>query len=164
MQIREADPGDVAALVDLAARTFTLACPPRLSPENIERFIAEQLNREAFAGWLADPDARVSVGTMAGEVSAYLVALNEDESMFISKCYVAPEFHGCGLADALMREGIAYANSRGARCLRLGVNQANTRAIRFYQRHGFTIVGERTFTVGDQIESDHVLELALTSA
>ncbi|NLC97783.1 MAG: GNAT family N-acetyltransferase [Actinomycetales bacterium] len=164
MEIREAALADVSALVALAARTFPLACPPSLSTESIERFIADNLNAESFTDWIEAPTTRVTVGVVDGVVSAYLVLIDEGEARFVSKCYAAPEFHGHGLADALLNEAIEFATARDAHWLRLGVNKANVRAIRFYERHGFVIVGERTFTVGDQIESDHVLELALTSA
>ena len=39
----------------------------------------------------------------------------------------------------------------------LGVNQNNQRAQRFYGKHGFTIAGTKTFTVGAALENDFVM-------
>ena len=38
----------------------------------------------------------------------------------------------------------------------------NAKAIRFYEKSGFTKVGTKSFTLGDSVESDFILERALT--
>ncbi len=43
----------------------------------------------------------------------------------------------------------------------LGVNQENTRARRFYQKHGFEVVGTRTFVVGSQTHDDFLMQRVL---
>ncbi len=50
---------------------------------------------------------------------------------------VAPEAWGSGLADELLAEA-----KRTSPMLDLYVNKDNTRAIRFYEKHGFVIGGE----------------------
>jgi ribosomal protein S18 acetylase RimI-like enzyme len=39
----------------------------------------------------------------------------------------------------------------------LGVNQSNYRAQTFYRKHGFAVVGTRTFPVGTVLENDFVM-------
>ncbi len=57
---------------------------------------------------------------------------------------VAVEFQGQGIADALMRELLSYADN-WAQCLRveLEVFSDNARAIGLYQKHGFVIEGTK---------------------
>ena len=43
----------------------------------------------------------------------------------------------------------------------LGVYPGNARARRFYERHGFRVIGERVFTVGGQRLLDPVYALDL---
>ena len=50
----------------------------------------------------------------------------------------------------------ADARSLGRTRLLLGTHAGNARAIRFYRRNGFEIVGSRTFTVGEQVCEDFV--------
>jgi ribosomal protein S18 acetylase RimI-like enzyme len=59
--------------------------------------------------------------------------------------------------------GVAVDDARtgGAASVWLGVNQLNDRANRFYARHGFELVGERSFQVGDSLEADFVREKVL---
>jgi ribosomal protein S18 acetylase RimI-like enzyme len=71
--------------------------------------------------------------------------------------YVVPDHHGGGAAAALMEAGLSWAAKVGGRAVWLGVNQNNHRAQRFYRKHGFDIVGTRTFPVGAVLENDFVM-------
>ncbi len=161
MEIREAKPVDVPAVSVLAARTFPLACPPYMPQADIDRFIAEELNEAAISEWMAQTRYRLTVGEASGEIAGYFLLVDEGDVQFVSKCYVAPEYQGTGLAAQMMNEAAEFASSAGAQALRLGVSRANKRALAFYTKQGFTLVGEREFTVGTQLEIDDVLELEL---
>lgn len=54
--IRQARPTDAAALAELAAETFPLACPPSTTAEAIAEFIAANFTVERFTEYLADAD------------------------------------------------------------------------------------------------------------
>lgn len=54
--------------------------------------------------------------------------------------YVSQSRHRSGLADTLMQKLIVYAQKEAVRQLELYVWDGNPRAIRFYERHGFTEV------------------------
>lgn len=59
----------------------------------------------------------------------------------IFQMWVAPESRGQGIAATLLREAIAWATSRDARVVQLGVNRANASAVRLYLREGFRDAG-----------------------
>lgn len=172
--VRAAAAAEAGAVAALAAVTFPLACPPSSTPADHAAFIAEHLTAQRFAGYLADPardllvadDEGVLVGytmLVAGEPYdagvAALVPLRP--TVELSKCYVLPGRHGGGVAGVLMAASLDAARSRGAAGVWLGVNGENARAQAFYARSGFTVVGERRFTVGDQVHRDLVLHQAL---
>lgn len=56
-----------------------------------------------------------------------------------------------------MRTSLEFATREGHDWIWLGTNEANSRALRFYEKFGFRIVGTRNFCVADSIECDHVL-------
>jgi hypothetical protein len=59
--IRKAVAGDAAALADLAAATFPLACPPGSSPEDIRLHLKRTLSPDKFAEYLADSKIAILV-------------------------------------------------------------------------------------------------------
>lgn len=56
--------------------------------------------------------------------------------------WVAPESRGRGVAAALLDEALGWARARGTRVVHLGVNAANTGALRLYERAGFEPIGQ----------------------
>ena len=46
------------------------------------------------------------------------------------------------------------ARARGAKTLWLGVWERNQRAVAFYEKYGFTRVGEHTFVLGSDAQTD----------
>ncbi len=170
-QIRTATTDDAGKLAGLAAVTFPLACPPESRPEDIAAHLANTLSENHFRTYLADPDVTVLVIDAGGELRGYslLVArpaqdadvaavLTELPCTELSKCYVHPDHHGLGAAAELMHASIAAAAASGARGLWLGVNSQNARAIRFYRKSGFRQVGSKSFTLGNTVEHDFVME------
>lgn len=168
--VSPATAADLPELADIAARTFPLACPPSVSPENVAAFIAENLTEDHFARYLGDPDRVVLGARRGGRMIGYAMLIrgvpDDDDvaravptrpAVEVSKMYVLPDDHGAGVSGALMGEAIAHASRLEAKCVWLGVNQNNRRAQRFYAKHGFTINGTKTFRLGSRIENDYVM-------
>ncbi|MFE7800156.1 GNAT family N-acetyltransferase [Nocardia sp. NPDC057440] len=165
---------DAEALSDVAAATFPLACPPGATADDIEIFISDALSGERFGEYLTDPTRTVLKAVANGDIVGYAMlhagdpgdpqvaaAVNLRPVVEISKMYVLPGHHGSGVSKALMRATLQRAHEEGAAGVWLGVNQENTRAQRFYTKHGFTRVGTRTFHVGNQLHHDFVMRKVL---
>lgn len=160
----------------LAAATFPLACPPHTTDEAKAEFIRTVLSRERFAEYLADPRRSLLVDDDgSGHLRGYTMLIHGEPSdpdaaasitlrptVELSKCYVLAREQGYGTSGMLMAASLAVADEWGAAGIWLGVNEENARAIRFYEKSGFTKVGRKSFLVGDRYESDFVLERALT--
>nr|WP_245529045.1 GNAT family N-acetyltransferase [Beutenbergia cavernae] len=168
--IRAAASTDAAALADLAAATFPLACPPDTTLGSARAFVAEHLSAERFSAYLRDPDRTVLVAEdatglvgytmlVAGEpYDAHVAELVIDRpTIELSKCYALPRMHGTGTSRLLIDASLDAARSGGARSVWLGVNQQNARARAFYAKAGFDVVGTKTFQVGERLEDDYVL-------
>ncbi|MFF2370815.1 GNAT family N-acetyltransferase [Agromyces sp. NPDC058110] len=170
--IRQARPTDAAALAELAADTFPLACPPSTTAEAIAEFIASNFTAARFEEYLADADRVLVVaedpgGTLvgytmliAGDPSDTDVAavVTDRPTVELSKCYTRKAAHGSGsVAGPLMEATIEAALATGVASIWLGVNEENARAIRFYEKHGFVKTGRKHFKLGDRYEDDWVL-------
>ena len=62
---------------------------------------------------------------------------------------------------ALLKTVLHDAHQRGATRLELTVYERNARAIAFYERAGFVVTGNTIFAVGQDLQSDLVMEMKL---
>lgn len=172
--IRQAMPADAPALAALAAATFALACPPGTAPEAIDEFIASTLSEERFGHYLADRQRDIRLAVHDGVAAGYTMlvfgepsnadaaaAVTARPTVELSKVYVLGDRHGAGIAAPLMAATLDVARARNMVSVWLGVNQQNVRAIRFYEKSGFGVVGAKTFMVGSELHHDHVMLQAL---
>jgi ribosomal protein S18 acetylase RimI-like enzyme len=77
---------------------------------------------------------------------------------------VARAWHGLGVAQALMDAALEAARARGAGTVWLGCGSANPRAAAFYRKYGFERVGEHTFVLGADAQTDWLLARPLGDA
>lgn len=169
--IRLATSADAAQLAELAAATFPLACPVSAQPADIQSFIDTNLSEARFAEYLADDTKAILVNDgflgytlliFQEPTDADVVAtITNRPTAELSKCYVRAETHGSGLAGELMQASLDLARSRGAASVWLGVNEENTKANRFYEKHGFAKVGTKRFKLGERWEHDFVRKVVL---
>jgi ribosomal protein S18 acetylase RimI-like enzyme len=158
--IRIAAADSVDELAAVAARTFPLACPPSVAPEDIAAFVEANLSELRFIEYLADPQRLILTAKQDDRIVGYAMLIRGgggDDRVELSKMYVLPAQHGSGVSTLLMDAALAAAADWDARCVWLGVNQKNERAQRFYRKSGFTVNGTRTFHVGAGIEHDYVM-------
>ena len=172
--IRKATEDDAGRLAELAGVTFPLACPPGSSAADIAAHLANTLSEKHFRAYTADPDITILVVEAGGELRGYSMlvarpaqdpevasALSLLPSAELSKCYLHPDHHGLGAAAELMHATMASAAAAGAQGIWLGVNSLNAKAIRFYEKSGFSKVGTKTFKLGNTVEHDFVMERRL---
>ncbi|MEW1953920.1 GNAT family N-acetyltransferase [Terrabacter sp. NPDC080008] len=172
--VRVAGAEDAETLAAVAGATFELACPPSMTRERIEAFVAEVLSPARFADYLADPDRHLllveddeaALGyamLVAGEPQDADVraAIRLRPTVELSKIYVLPAAHGTGAAALLMARALEWSAGSGASGVWLGVNQQNARAQRFYAKSGFERVGTKRFLIGGSYEDDYVMERPL---
>jgi diamine N-acetyltransferase len=85
----------------------------------------------------------------------------EPDAIQLSQIYVDYGQHGSGVGRALLDWAIATAREKGATALLLTVWEENHRAAAFYRKHGFDHIGDYAFAVGEQVDTDHIMRLAL---
>ena len=170
--IRPAAAGDAAELSELAERTFRDAFSALNTAENMDLHCATAFSPAVQAAEIANPEVHTVVAESNGRLVAFAqVHLRPDTpscvavspSVELLRIYVERAFHGSGLAPDLMNHVFKTADEHGAAAIWLGVWEHNPRAIRFYQRFGFSEVGDHEFVVGTDPQRDLVLVRARTA-
>lgn len=167
--IRRATAADASRLAELAARTFSDTYAAHNDPADMAAHIAARYGEGKQAEELADPASTYIVVELADQLIgyAYLVSgqapggVTLDAPVEVVRFYVASQWHGHGVAQHLMEACVGVARQQGGRTLCLGVWQENPRAIAFYRKAGFTVVGETAFHLGSQRQVDHVMAMSL---
>jgi len=87
----------------------------------------------------------------------------QDESISkLNKLYVLPTTQKTGAGKALLKRVIAFAQENDAKEIQLQVNR-NNNAKDFYIKHGFTILYEADFEIGNgYFMNDYVMSLRLS--
>ncbi|GAA4902770.1 ribosomal protein S18 acetylase RimI-like enzyme [Stackebrandtia albiflava] len=171
MTIRFAYADDAEPLSALAAETFPLACPPTLPPSDIRRFITEHLSPARFTEHLTNETRTLLLTERDDRITGYALLRNEPPAadvaamlpqghvVELNKFFLRSDEHGNGTATALLDAVTDHAATTGAGYIWLGVSRDNARANRFYQRHGFSLVGHKSFTVGGTVLPEDFVRL-----
>ena len=169
-RLRGAEPGDESALSLVAVATFLETYAGIVPRDDMIAHCETKCSPAYFADWLGHADHVVTLCEHPhGEAPLGFAALTPPdfpidfgpETIELRRIYVLATAQGSGLGAALMERAIADARAIGRTRLALGVHPGNARARAFYERHGFRIVGERTFEVGASRFTDPVSALTL---
>jgi len=164
---RDATRADLSAIDCVFRTSFCETFAHLYRPEDLADFLGK-FTPQAWAEEFSDPRYRFRVAEDEGEVVGYVKlgpsALPIDtprRAIELRQIYVLKNHHGSGLARALTKWAIDEVRDQGFEELYLTVYKDNHRARRFYDRHGFEVVGPYAFMVGSQADEDIIMRKIL---
>jgi ribosomal protein S18 acetylase RimI-like enzyme len=174
--IRHAEMPDAIAMQQLIEEAFPLACPPDTTAEDIKVHLSRKCSAENFKSYIANDETVVIVASDGSNLLGFAILIfaqtTNDQvahalssvtgTVELSKFYVSPNQHGQGIAQRLMQRCFELVHELGWSAIWLNVNQENQRANRFYEKWGFTIVGECDFVLGSSVQKDFIRERFFT--
>ncbi|AMS30562.1 hypothetical protein AEM38_15750 [Hyphomonadaceae bacterium UKL13-1] len=169
LQIRLAVESDAPALAALGAKTFLATFGHLYPPEDKDYFIGARFSVERTLQDIQDPDRVVTVVCRGEDMVAFLdcgtltlpVAAPEPDALELYRLYLDDDQKGTGLVHRLMEIALEWARSKSASALYLGVWSQNERAKRLYTKYSFEIVGAYHFKVGNTLDDERIMRLAL---
>ncbi|MCL4488831.1 MAG: GNAT family N-acetyltransferase [Chloroflexi bacterium] len=167
--IRIATPADNALLAELGERCFRDSFGADNTRENMTAYLAVSFSPEKQAAELADPASTFLIAEMHGTSVGYarLVAGGSEPGLTglrpieLVRLYAVQAWIGKRVGAALMQACIGEAVKRGHDVLWLGVWEHNARARAFYGRWGFVDVGTHGFMLGNDAQTDYVMQRVL---
>jgi len=163
--LRRANLDDADALAWLAERTFRETFGAENFQVDLDLHCASYFSSEIQSREILDPNLVTILAEEAAELVAFAQVrplspkpcVHVEHPSELNRLYVSSEWHGSGLAHEIMTEVLTIAKQGGAGCLWLGVWEHNPRAIAFYHKYGFKVVGEHVFQLGTDPQQDLVL-------
>lgn len=165
IKLRRAVPADAPSLAVLAERTFRDAFGARNSPENVDLHCSRVFGPEIQQREIGDRGLVTTVveaeGRMIGfsqlRIPSAHPAVVAKRPAEINRFYLLAEWHGRGMADELMRDALATAAREDCDCVWLGVWEHNPKAMAFYRKSGFEVVGTHSFMLGLDRQRDLIM-------
>lgn len=163
--IRLGTMADADVLYTMGHRTFLHTFGPPNDPADLEAYMAATYAVSIQRAELADP-SNTFVIAMQGEVPVGYAKLVQGRSgdgvtatnpLEVQRFYADVPFIGQGIGSVMMPAVIAHADRAGHDALWLAVWEHNPKARRFYERHGFQVVGQQDFWLGQDLQHDLVM-------
>jgi ribosomal protein S18 acetylase RimI-like enzyme len=168
-RIRPAGPDDADALSLVGAATFLESFAGLVDGAGIVAHCRRQHAAETYRAYFAK-GARAWIAEIepGGAPVGYALTCEPEleqalpGDIELKRIYLFSRFQGGGIAAALMDAAVSAATGH-ARLL-LGVKDDNHRALAFYRKHGFDVIGTRRFDVGGNTYDDYVLARKLADS
>lgn len=154
---RKAEAEDAQTLAHLGAATFLASFAHDHPGKPLIAHLTDTHSVAYYSEKLANPEVDIIIGeTPLGAPVGYAMltspehpALQQEGDWELKRFYLLGPWQGGGNGRALMAQALVVAKARQARRLLLAVYESNHRAVAFYERAGFSHVGETIFMVGD---------------
>ena len=167
--IRRASPHDAPALACLAERIFRDTFTAGNNPADMELHCSKNFGPDIQLREIKNPDLVTILGESDGELIAFaqvqlhsaIECVSAKRPSELCRLYVSHRWHGRGIAHEVMKEVLATVRLAASDHIWLGVWERNERALAFYRKFGFEVVGDHTFQFGNDPQRDLVMALKL---
>lgn len=165
LSIRECVMDDLNSLSEFSYKTFYDNFIHLNTINNMKAYLEQAFDTSRLHGELSNSNSLFYFFYINGELSGYL-KLNEAnaqtdiydlQSLEIERIYLTKELKGKGLGSILMNKAIDVAKERNKMFLWLGVWEKNDKAISFYKRNGFYVIGKHPFFMGEEEQTDFIM-------
>ncbi len=112
---------------------------------------------EMYRTLMTDGRSELRVASMGERLIGFHAVTKVHPDIELLKIGVTPEFQGTGVGMALLDDVLGQARSHGFSSCFLEVRASNNRAIRFYRKRGFEVVGVRRAYYREPIEDALVM-------
>ena len=164
INIRRVVFSDAECLSEVAARTFFDTFTGTCTEEDMQSFLIDYFNLTQVQLELSNPEDYYFFAEVDGKVVGYirfmedysaLPFMKKWKALELKRLYIEKEYHGQGVAQALMDYFLNFANENFYEAVWLGVWEFNIRAQKFYKKYGFENSGfTHDFPIGNTPQTD----------
>jgi ribosomal protein S18 acetylase RimI-like enzyme len=167
--LRTGTTADVAAYGAFYRSAFAATYGPHHEAEEMQRHLASRFADDILREELESPERTLLLLESQGEVAgiallragAGSLKTPAERPVEVERFYVGTPWQGKGVAAPLMQAALAAARAAGHDVVWLGVWEQNPRAIRFYEKQGFEVVGTHFYVFDGKEEDDLLMAVRL---
>lgn len=155
---------DIPTIQALADKIWTRTYADILSPEQMSFMLDMMYGTPALTEQIDGDHYTFLVFQEEGQPAGYAAFSphTDEEGVYkLHKIYLDTDLQGKGLGKAMMNTVKQLVGEKGAHTLELDVNRHN-KALYFYERQGFAIVGEKDTHIGNgYYMNDYIMRIPL---
>jgi diamine N-acetyltransferase len=167
--IKKVNIDEVNQLQQIAITTFVSTFGADNNQKDMEDYVADKLAINQLKSELLNPNSQFYFALDNEQVIGYLKVNVKDaqteaqgnDAMEIERIYVLDAYHGLKVGQLLYNYAIQLASELNVKRIWLGVWEENKRAIKFYEKNGFSVFGQHVFVLGDDKQTDYLMEKIL---
>jgi ribosomal protein S18 acetylase RimI-like enzyme len=171
IEIKKVRRNDIDQLQKIGRQTFQETFSEANSDKNMKNYLEEGFSNEKLRAELNDNKSEFYFATLDKDVIGYLklnfgasqTEIKDNKAVEIERIYVSKEFQGKSVGQLLYDKAIQRAKQQNADSIWLGVWEENSRAIRFYKKNGFVAFDKHIFKLGDEEQTDIMMQLQLNT-
>jgi len=153
---------DTLALREFALVAFKEAFEAYNNPDDFAAYVAKAFDTANLRSELENPASAFYFAKSGNEIVGYLKvnfpgAQTDsfgDDCLEIERIYTTSTHFGKGIGEVLMAKAMDIAQAHQFAFIWLGVWEENARAIRFYEKQGYTVFGKHDFWMGNDLQHD----------
>lgn len=157
MEIQKITPNEAYILSEIAVKTFIASHGSSASESDIKAYIVEKYTLEQFENELTDPTNLYHFIRFNNQIAGFSkLVLNvpfsdQGDKHFakLERLYLLEEFYDKKIGQALFQFNCDLAKQHFQKGIWLFVWIGNQRAIRFYDKSGFKIIGSHNFKISE---------------
>ncbi len=162
IRVRRATLEDAELLADFGAKTFRDTFAADNTEADMADYLASAFHPAIQAGQLEDACTTFLLACVDGSTAGYAklrfgaapACVGGHRPVEIARFYADSPWIGRGVGSTLMDASLRIAAEEGCDVIWLDVWENNHRALAFYERWGFAIVGNQDFQLGDDLQND----------
>jgi diamine N-acetyltransferase len=166
--IRKATVNDAQALATIGATTFYDTFRPYNEEKDMLAYIKKSYQTNTVKGYLNNPHIHYYVCIANNIMIGYIKLIHhaaqaklKGNTIELEKIYVLKEYFGTDAGKLLMQQAIEHSKQFNFNILFLGVWKENIRAVKFYEKNGFSIFDNRFFELGNRVCEDYMMKKEL---
>ena len=164
--IEMAQSTDVNTIRDLSIATFAETFASLNTEEDMEQYNERHFSTDELQREIDNPDSTFMVAKVDGVPAGYMkvnVGDAQTEEMLgnrmeVQRLYILRQYKRNGLGARFMHTAFDMARAQGKSVIWLGVWEHNDAAIAFYKRMGFVQFGSHDFVLGEDRQTDLLME------
>lgn len=162
---------DLDIIQRLGRQTFLETFAEDNTAEDILKYVDESFSREKVKQEFANPKSEFFLCAIEQEPIGYLklnfgdaqTENHDKNAVEIERIYVLSAYQGKQVGKLLFHQALDIAKEKKATYLWLGVWEKNLKAIKFYHKLGFMAFDKHQFMLGNDRQTDILMQLEVTS-